>query len=116
MLRAIFAPLEGSGDWNIHRSDAARHAWVLLGGTDWFRPARANPPPPPNPHPHPHPHPHPSTLTPQPSTLTLTLTLHPYPITLNLQTFKPSILTPQPSTLHPHPSPLLNSHQSILTP
>ena len=37
MLRAIFAPLEGSGDWDVRRSDAARHAWVLLGGTDWFR-------------------------------------------------------------------------------
>ena len=37
VLRAIFAPLEGSGDWDVRRSDAARHAWVLLGGTDWFR-------------------------------------------------------------------------------
>ena len=37
MLHAVFAPLEGSGDWDIRRSAAARHAWALLGGTDWFR-------------------------------------------------------------------------------
>ena len=37
VLRAVFDPLDGSGDWDIRRSAAARNAWVLLGGTDWFR-------------------------------------------------------------------------------
>ena len=37
VLRAVFDPLEGSGDWDIRRSAAARNAWVLLGGTDWHR-------------------------------------------------------------------------------